>query len=786
MNEDSLTSWQQAAAPALLIDGAGLVTGANARAAEWFSKCGAGDTLIGLATDGGGREQIELALARATEAGSAEFGPTRLTISEGFVWARGLIVDHGGPMVVHIRDCSHEHFANQQEYRSRSALEEAMRLTKTGTWSFDATTQSLNWSATIFDIFEQTQTAAPGAGGAGGTGGAGGWEKVLGRVHAGDRPMVSAAIEAALSEGRPYGFDHRLVMEDGSIKYVHTVGRSVRDDDGEVTMLVGAFQDITLLKLQQQELEQSRVKAEAAQATAEEANASKSTFLANMSHEIRTPISAVMGYAEMLLDAELSAAERRDFAVVIRRNARHLLELINDILDVSKIEAGKMTVERLEVDLPQQALEVVSMVRPRALEKGLEFNIVFEGPVRRTAQVDPLRLRQIVMNLVGNALKFTEKGGVTLKVSCPGKGRQIRLDISDTGCGLTPEQLGRLFQAFVQADSSTTRKYGGTGLGLTISRKLATMMDGDITVSSVYGQGSTFSVLIDGGDATGAVWLDAVTESVKDEVSTEATSALPQLPGRRLLLAEDGKDNQRLINMHLTRAGAVVTIVENGKAALDAVLATPDGFDLVLMDMQMPVMDGYTATRQLRTAGVSIPIVALTAHAMAEDQAKCLAAGCSHYLSKPIDRRVLLSTIEQLTSETARVATVASLPVAPAGTSAVATSSQGPGTILRSEYANDPEMADLIADFVKGLPVHVNAIARANAAGNMEALRTLAHQLKGSGGGYGFAEVSESAGILEQSVKNNAVAEIGPRVLALLDVIARIDGFRPDSYAQAA
>jgi len=382
---------------------------------------------------------------------------------------------------------------------------------------------------------------------------------------------------------------------------------------------------------------------------AEEANRTKSEFLANMSHEIRTPMTAILGFTDLLRDPGLSAAERGNHVDVIRRNGEHLLAVINDILDLSKIEAGRMSVERIGTPLVQIVEEVVSLLRVRATEKKLRLETEWTFPLPRTIQTDPVRLRQVLMNLIGNAVKFTQRGTVTVRtvLDLTSEWPRIAIDVTDTGIGMTAAEVSRLFQAFSQADGSTTRHFGGTGLGLVISRRLAEMLGGSIEVSSTPGAGSTFRLLIDPGSLEGAAMIRG--ESGLAQPSEVATAPqVVDLSGRRVLLAEDGPDNQRLIGFVLRKAGAEVELADHGEEARELALRYwREGrpFDVVLMDMQMPRMDGYTATRLLRDEGYPAPILALTAHAMSGDRDKCLAAGCDDYATKPIDRPRLLALV---------------------------------------------------------------------------------------------------------------------------------------------
>ena len=417
------------------------------------------------------------------------------------------------------------------------------------------------------------------------------------------------------------------------------------DEIGAMTEAFNAM--VERLSQRNADLAVRTVDLEAARRAAEASSKAKGEFLANMSHEIRTPMNAILGYTELLLDPQQTPADRTQCIQTVHRNGEHLLTLINDILDLSKIEAGQMTVEQIACSPAQITREVESLMRARSEEKAIGLDVVFRGSLPQTIHSDPTRLRQILVNLVGNAIKFTDVGAVRLVVSYVPPDR-VRFDVIDTGIGMTPDQLEAIFEAFGQADNSVTRRFGGTGLGLAISRRLARALGGEIEVTSTAGQGSKFTVIVSTGDLARVPMIDAdelARVVTTDDEPTAADTVAVDLQGVRILLAEDGPDNQRLISYHLTNVGAQVDIACNGRIAVEKTHDAADAgepFDLILMDMQMPEQDGYSAASELRREGYTRPIVALTAHAMEGDREKCLDAGCNDYMSKPVKRATLL------------------------------------------------------------------------------------------------------------------------------------------------
>lgn len=380
----------------------------------------------------------------------------------------------------------------------------------------------------------------------------------------------------------------------------------------------------------------------------EQANRAKSEFLANMSHEIRTPMTAILGYTDLILDPASNALDFVDHVETIKSNAKHLMTVINDILDVSKIESGRMEVEQIATNPQEIVTEVVNLMNPNALAKGLTIRTEIVNQIPQMIITDPTRFRQIILNLVSNAIKFTLEGQITLQLEYLKSHDKLVIRCIDTGIGMTHEQRDRIaaFESFSQADGSTARKFGGTGLGLKVSSMLAGLLGGNIEIESVYGQGSSFILTLDAKTMLAERSSGGQTQSAG--LGKRSAASKDALEGCHVLLAEDGKDNQKLISVYLKRAGARVTIVENGQLAIDAVLGqnASDPFNLVLMDIQMPEVDGHEATRRLREEGCTLPIIALTAHAMPSDRVKCLNIGCDAYLAKPLNVDELILTCQ--------------------------------------------------------------------------------------------------------------------------------------------
>ncbi|MGE0634713.1 MAG: response regulator, partial [Pseudobdellovibrionaceae bacterium] len=382
---------------------------------------------------------------------------------------------------------------------------------------------------------------------------------------------------------------------------------------------------------------------------AENASLVKTLFLANMSHEIRTPLGAILGFSELLRDPQLSLSEREQYIDIIQKTGGNLTKIINDILDISKVEAGRLKIERSHFSLSELVGEVHSVLSLKCAEKDLSFVFEKQAEGWRTSHADvfysdAIRLRQILINVIGNAVKFTEPGGF-VEVKYNLKGSKLIFIVRDNGIGIPKERENDLFQVFSQGDHYLTKRYQGTGLGLALSKKLAQMLGGDIKLlRSELGKGCTFEITV---EAEALVQPEAKT--TPNDKSTLSGPGASAIGGKRILLAEDSPDNQLLVQKLLAKWGAIVDVVENGQEAVTQ--ASRTHYDAILMDMQMPVMDGYSATRILREKGYTKTIIAFTAHAMKEDRQQCLDAGCDDYLTKPVNLNQTLAVLAKFCSQ---------------------------------------------------------------------------------------------------------------------------------------
>lgn len=457
---------------------------------------------------------------------------------------------------------------------------------------------------------------------------------------------------------------------------------------------------------------------------AENANNAKSMFLANMSHEIRSPLTAIIGFSDSILHRNLTDEKKEELTRSIARNSKHLHQIINNILDISKIEAGQLDIESVPTPISLLFSEINSMVGLQASKKNLCFCINYDFPIPEYINTDPTRLKQILVNLSNNAIKFTEEGCIAIDVSYTKDTNKMHFSITDSGIGMSQEQVNNVFSAFAQADSSTTRKFGGTGLGLSISKQLTEKLGGEISCKSERGKGSVFSFNIDIGHLENATFINC-QEDLEIETFSQSTEYSEKLTGH-VLLAEDTQDNQDLIEMYVTDIGPKITIVENGKLAVEACLNT--NYDLIFMDMQMPVMDGVEAITQIRALDIKTPIVSLTANAMKSDVDKCFNAGANEFLTKPIDvirfNGVLTNYLKQNLSNNN------------------AASQKKPENKEKTENNRSEKMIEIVNRFLNDLPRRLQLINESHTNNNWEEVKSESHKLKGLGTSLGFPEIT--------------------------------------------
>jgi len=568
-------------------------------------------------------------------------------------------------------------------------------------------------------------------------------------------------------KGMQHHLETQMIRKNGEIIDVDISLTVLRNPRGDVTGSIAVVQDITekkraetALRERQERLNSATAQAKEMALRAEAANAAKSQFLANMTHEIRTPMNAIIGFSDILADDDLTP-EQAGYVELIRNSGRHLLGLINDVLDLSKVEAGRLGIELQRCSLVSVLDSVEAMMRTVAEEKKVHFKVIKSPEVPDDLYTDPSRLRQCLVNLISNAIKFTHDGHVHVRVLVEGPGNDphLRFDVEDTGVGIPAEKQALVFEAFRQADGSTTRKYGGTGLGLTITRELAELLGGTISLQSQPGQGSVFSLTL----PVGYCLLDNASRRNSHSGSSDAENRPQardvQLRGR-VLVAEDVETNQVLIKILLKRLGLEVTIVENGQDVVKEGAANP--YDVILMDVQMPRMNGHEATQELRRLGIEVPIVALTANVMSEDRKNCLAAGFDGYLTKPIDQNELAETLARhLSSQLEdaerkpiqRKEVSSALPLAHPVTEPAGDAAEFPVIAwhkLISRIGDEELIKELMPIGIEDNRSRIESLSEAIHAGDAAGVKFYAHAIKGAGINLGIERLAGAAKRLEQ------------------------------------
>lgn len=548
----------------------------------------------------------------------------RLPISEN-----GTIMDAIATGINMMGDELEHSTASKQELEiERNRLNEAQAIAKVGSWERNIATGTLTWSNEAYRIFELTPQYDNEL-----------FEAYRKKIHPQDQALVDTTIANAITTGEGFVMEHKIVCADGSIKNILCIGEAVKNENGVATHLKGTIQDISEQKHVEETLKRAKE-------YAEEANTAKSRFLANMSHEIRTPLNGILGLTEIMLGDDPKNEVHKNYLELIQSSGKNLTQLINDILDLSKIESGNMRLENINFNFAESIISNISPYKFLANQKGLALTCNIDPTMPTEVIGDPTRISQILANLVGNAIKFTDSGSVSVNFSLIEEADNeatIWGSVQDTGIGIPVEKEKLIFQSFTQADETITRKYGGTGLGLSISKSLLSQMHGDISVQSpadpITNRGSIFSFTFKLALPAKAARRKAVTINQKEEFMLKKP--------HHILIVDDNKINLLVAQMMVQKFGAKATTVESGTQAIEMIKAN-NSYDLVLMDIQMPVLNGHQATMEIRKLNYTMPIIALSANAYNEDVQSSLNAGMNDHLEKPYTEKQLFDKISRL------------------------------------------------------------------------------------------------------------------------------------------
>ena len=560
----------------------------------------------------------------------------------------------------------------------------------------------------------------------------------------------------------------RLSLPDGESKTFMTNCSPVLSGGGKAAGVLISFDDVT-------ELEQKELELRISKEEAEQANRFKSEFLANMSHEIRTPMNAILGFSEILKRGyDKNNKDSIRYLNTISSSGNHLLNLINDILDLSKVEAGRIEVETIQTPIHQVIQEVIQIMQVKADEKSIFLKFEPKTPLPEFIHTDAGKVRQMVTNLIGNAIKFTETGGVTVStiLQQEGENPMLAIEVIDTGIGMTLPQAEEIFNPFTQADSSITRRFGGTGLGLTISKRFAEALGGDIVVASVQGEGSTFTATISTGVIDGIRQL-SVEELMANQWQGEVAEKKHwKFPKSKILVVDDGSENRELLQVILGDVGIDVETAENGQIALD--LVTSNDYDIVLMDVQMPVMDGYTAVGLMRERQKDVPVIAMTADAMMGAQQKCLDAGYTEYMTKPVDIDLLIDKLAERLGGLQVDESELTQSAQPGEQQDEVSNQVDTAKIYSSLSMTNPKFRAIVDKFISKLGEQIEAINVAFEEKDYEEMKRLGHWMKGSSGSVGFAAFVEPARAFEKFSADKDDAKIKQSIEKLQSLYVRV------------